>query len=44
MSASREPVPFEPYQSGVYLHGTKANLAVGDLLARGANRTSRRAE
>jgi rifampin ADP-ribosylating transferase len=35
MSASREPVPFEPYQPGVYLHGTKADLAVGDLLAPG---------
>jgi len=35
MSASREPVPFEPYQAGVYLHGTKADLAVGDLLVPG---------
>jgi rifampin ADP-ribosylating transferase len=35
MSASREPVPFEPYQPGVYLHGTKADLAVGDLLVPG---------
>jgi rifampin ADP-ribosylating transferase len=32
MSASRELVPFEPYEGGVYLHGTKADLAVGDLL------------
>ena len=24
--------PFEVYESGVLLHGTKANLAVGDLL------------
>jgi rifampin ADP-ribosylating transferase len=31
MSASREPVPFEVYAAGVYLHGTKADLAVGDL-------------
>ena len=35
MSALREPVPFEVYEVGVYLHGTKANLAVGDLLASG---------
>ena len=35
MSASREPVPFEVYEPGVYLHGTKAALARGDLLAPG---------
>lgn len=35
MSDSREPVPFEVYEEGVYLHGTKADLAVGDLLAPG---------
>jgi len=35
MSTSREPVPFEPYETGVYLHGTKADLAVGDLLVPG---------
>jgi rifampin ADP-ribosylating transferase len=35
MSASREPVPFEVYEPGVYLHGTKADLAVGDLLVPG---------
>ena len=35
MSALREPVPFEVYKAGVYLHGTKADLAVGDLLASG---------
>ncbi len=35
MSALREPVPFEVYEVGVYLHGTKAELAVGDLLAPG---------
>jgi len=28
-------VPFEPYEDGVYLHGTKAQLAVGDLLVPG---------
>ena len=31
----REPVPFEVYEAGVYLHGTKAELAVGDLLVPG---------
>jgi len=35
MSAFREPVPFEVYDAGVYLHGTKAELAVGDLLVPG---------
>ena len=30
-----EPVPFEVYRPGVYLHGTKADLAVGDLLTPG---------
>jgi rifampin ADP-ribosylating transferase len=35
MSGSREPVAFEPYEAGVYLHGTKADLAVGDLLVPG---------
>jgi len=35
MSALREPVPFEVYEDGLYLHGTKAALAVGDLLAAG---------
>jgi len=25
-------VPFEIYKPGVYLHGTKADLAVGELL------------
>jgi rifampin ADP-ribosylating transferase len=38
MSAAGEPVPFEVYQPGVFLHGTKADLAVGDLLV--AGRTS----
>jgi rifampin ADP-ribosylating transferase len=28
-------VPFEVYEEGVYLHGTKAELAVGDLLVPG---------
>ena len=27
-----EPVPFEVYEEGVYLHGTKAMLAPGELL------------
>jgi rifampin ADP-ribosylating transferase len=35
MNATREPVPFEVYESGVFLHGTKANLAVGQLLTPG---------
>src|SRR5687768_13894783 len=35
MSTLREPVPFEVYKAGVYLHGTKAELAVGDLLVSG---------
>lgn len=30
-----EPVPFEVYEPGVYLHGTKADLAVGDMLSPG---------
>jgi rifampin ADP-ribosylating transferase len=28
-------VPFEIYEAGVYLHGTKAELTVGDLLVPG---------
>ena len=32
MSAAREPVPFEVYEADLYLHGTKAELAAGDLL------------
>jgi rifampin ADP-ribosylating transferase len=35
MSALGEPVPFEVYKPGVYLHGTKADLAVGELLVAG---------
>lgn len=31
----RQPVPFEVYEVGVYLHGTKADLAVGELLSAG---------
>ena len=34
MSAG-EPAAFEVYQEGVYLHGTKADLTVGDLLTPG---------
>lgn len=30
-----EPVPFEVYEAGVYLHGTKADLAVGEFLVPG---------
>src|SRR3954465_4882259 len=35
MSATRQPVPFELYKAGVYLHGTKADLAVGEMLVPG---------
>ncbi|WP_110240011.1 NAD(+)--rifampin ADP-ribosyltransferase [Nocardioides gilvus] len=35
MGEVREPVAFEPYEPGVYLHGTKAELAVGELLVPG---------
>jgi rifampin ADP-ribosylating transferase len=35
MSATGEPVPFVVYQPGIYLHGTKADLAIGDLLVPG---------
>ena len=35
MSEPREPVPFEVYRPGVYLHGTKADLSAGDLLVAG---------
>ncbi|GAA1958800.1 NAD(+)--rifampin ADP-ribosyltransferase [Nocardioides panacihumi] len=35
MSATGESVPFEVYQPGVYLHGTKAVLAMGELLVPG---------
>ena len=30
-----EPVPFEPHESGAFLHGTKSELTVGDLLVAG---------
>ena len=35
MTTRRPPVPFEVYQPGLYLHGTKADLAIGDLLTPG---------
>src|SRR3954470_9393747 len=35
MSTTGEPVAFEVYDPGVYLHGTKADLAVGDMLVPG---------
>src|SRR3954469_25778252 len=35
MSTRGEPVPFEIYEPGVYLHGTKAALAVGEMLVPG---------
>ena len=35
MSGQREPVAFEVYEPGVHLHGTKADLVVGDMLVPG---------
>ncbi len=35
MTETSEPVPFEVYGDGVFLHGTKAELAPGDLLVAG---------
>ena len=35
MRATGEAVPFEVYEPGVYLHGTKADLAVGEMLVPG---------
>jgi rifampin ADP-ribosylating transferase len=35
MSDDRTPVPFEIHESGALLHGTKAQLEVGDLLVPG---------
>ncbi len=35
MSETSEPVPFEVYKAGVYLHGTRADLAVGEMLVPG---------
>ncbi|QYF73174.1 NAD(+)--rifampin ADP-ribosyltransferase [Cryobacterium sp. PAMC25264] len=32
---SAEPIPFEVHESGALFHGTKAELAVGDLLQPG---------
>ncbi|MDF9750613.1 NAD(+)--rifampin ADP-ribosyltransferase [Arthrobacter sp. ES3-54] len=32
---TKEPKPFEVHESGALLHGTKADLAVGDLLMPG---------
>lgn len=32
---SSVPVPFQVYEEGTYLHGTKADLAAGDLLIPG---------
>jgi len=32
---TRTPKPFEMHESGVFLHGTKADLSVGDLLVPG---------
>lgn len=30
-----EPVPFQVYEPGVFLHGTRADLAVGEMLVPG---------
>jgi rifampin ADP-ribosylating transferase len=35
MSARSEPVPFEVYEPRVCLHGTEADLAVGEMLEPG---------
>lgn len=35
MGGTTEPVPFAVYQAGVYLHGTKADLAIGEMLVPG---------
>ena len=35
MSDARPPVPFEIHESGAMLHGTKAQLEIGDLLVPG---------
>jgi rifampin ADP-ribosylating transferase len=35
VSEKREPVPFEVFKTGVYLHGTRANLVAGELLVPG---------
>ena len=35
MTTTATPVPFEVYRPDVYLHGTKADLTVGELLVPG---------
>jgi len=35
MNGTVEPVPFQVYEPGVYLHGTKADLTEGDRLVPG---------
>ena len=35
VTTAKAPVPFELYRRGVYLHGTKADLAIGELLVPG---------
>lgn len=35
VSGEREPVAFEVYEPGAYLHGTKADLAIGEMLVPG---------
>jgi len=35
VTTGREPVPFDVFEQGVFLHGTKAPLTAGDLLVAG---------
>jgi rifampin ADP-ribosylating transferase len=35
VNLKQEPVPFEQYEPGLYLHGTKVDLAVGEMLVAG---------
>jgi rifampin ADP-ribosylating transferase len=35
VSATNEPAPFVVYEPGIYLHGTKADLTVGEMLVSG---------
>ena len=35
MSATNQPVPFEVHETGVFLHGTKADLAADEVLVPG---------
>jgi rifampin ADP-ribosylating transferase len=35
MTGTRQPEPFELYEAGVFLHGTKADLGVGEMVTPG---------